>query len=159
MKNMLVLTKLISFLWLHLWTLGSKLQYIHPEKVGAVKMRLVSEIMDEEQGQDQDHRQGQAGSSRPRCTRGATSGPPLPLGLTKKQNSLGSFFNTPLDWWTIHEHNFPRLSRMAEKHLCIPTISTHSYFHAIFILHIAVLYQVCLFYSNTAPILGLFTFS
>lgn len=69
----------------------------------------MSEIMDEDQGKDQGHKQGQAGSSRPKCRRGATSGPPLPLDLKKKQNSLGSFFNILL--WTGGEYinNFPRL--------------------------------------------------
>lgn len=65
---MLVLTQLISLIWLPSWTLGSKLQYINPEKVGAVKMRLMSEIMDEDQGQG--HKQGQAASSISKCRRG-----------------------------------------------------------------------------------------
>lgn len=133
-------------------------QYIRPEKVGAIQMRAVSEIMDEDQGQSQ------AGPSEGAADQGAeggaVSGPPMPLGVKKQRKSLGSFFkkqcqeddalpltekqkveselerylmcpdadseSNPLDWWRLHEHNFPRLSHLAKKYLCIPATSTPS---------------------------------
>lgn len=51
------------------------------------------------------------------------------IGLEKETKFIGELLlYTPLDWWRKHEHNFSRLSRMAKKNLCIPTISTPSYF-------------------------------
>lgn len=65
-------------------------KYIRPEKVGAIQMRAVSEIMDEDQGQSQ------AGPSEGAADQGAeggaVSGPPMPLGVKKQRKSLGRFF-------------------------------------------------------------------
>ncbi|CAM4570656.1 unnamed protein product [Leuciscus chuanchicus] len=65
-------------------------QYIRPEKAGAIQMRAVSEIMDEDQGKLQ------AGPSEEAADQGAeggsASGPTLPLGVKKQRKSLGSFF-------------------------------------------------------------------
>ncbi|XP_053188639.1 E3 SUMO-protein ligase ZBED1-like [Scomber japonicus] len=133
-----------------------KVQYIRPEKVGAIKMRAVSEVMKEGQGQSL------AGPSEGAADQGAEGGaaaaaaPPLPLGVKKQRKSLGSFFKKqsqeevdlsdeqqveselerylrcpdadseaePLDWWRLHEHNFPRLSQLAKKYLYIPATNT-----------------------------------
>ncbi|KAK3525164.1 hypothetical protein QTP86_019545, partial [Hemibagrus guttatus] len=32
----------------------------------------------------------------------------------------------PLKWWRFHQINFPRMSRVAQKYLCIPTTSSPS---------------------------------
>lgn len=32
----------------------------------------------------------------------------------------------PLVWWRIHKVNFPRLSKLAQKYLCVPATSTPS---------------------------------
>ena len=32
----------------------------------------------------------------------------------------------PLNWWQIHENEFPRISRLAKKYLCIPASSATS---------------------------------
>ena len=67
-----------------------KVQYIRPEKVRAIKMRAVSEGVNEGQSQ--------AGASEGAADQGAEGGaaaatePPLPLGVKKQRKSLGSFF-------------------------------------------------------------------
>ncbi|XP_055051262.1 E3 SUMO-protein ligase ZBED1-like [Misgurnus anguillicaudatus] len=61
-------------------------RYIRPEKVGAIQMRAVSEIMDEDQGQSQ------AGPSEGAADQGAeggaVSGPPMPLGVKNSDRPI-----------------------------------------------------------------------
>lgn len=34
--------------------------------------------------------------------------------------------SNPLTWWKVHEVNFPNISRLVKKYLCIPATSTPS---------------------------------
>ncbi|CAM4623496.1 unnamed protein product [Leuciscus chuanchicus] len=59
----------------------------------------------------------------------------LPLTERQKvQSELESYLmcpdadseSEPLEWWRLHERNFPRVSKLAKKYLCIPATSTPS---------------------------------
>ena len=67
-----------------------KVQYIRPEKVRAIKMRAVSEGVNEGQSQA-----GASEGAADQCAEGGAAAapePPLPLGVKKQRKSLGSFF-------------------------------------------------------------------
>lgn len=59
----------------------------------------------------------------------------LPLTERQKvQSELESYLmspdadseSEPLEWWRLHEHNFPNMSKLVNKYLCIPPTSTPS---------------------------------
>lgn len=127
-----------------------KAQYIKAEKVGAIKMRAVSKML--EQNEDIST---SARKEEPEEEGGATALPPTQM---KQRKKLGSFFKKlhrtstelsdketvekefekyllaqdadsemdPLKWWKIHEKSFPGISFLSKCYLCILETSTHS---------------------------------
>lgn len=130
-----------------------KVQYIKPEKVDIIKMRAVSEMLEGNQDQSTSARTegpgedgaGAAAAVLPTQKKQRKSlgsffkklCPTTSRGLTDKEaveKELDNYLLTPdadsemdpLQWWKIHEKNFPRVSCLAKRYLCIPATSTPS---------------------------------
>ena len=121
-----------------------KTQYIKPENIHAIKMRAVSEMLED-----------CSTSVRTEEAEAGDAAVPPPLKTQKK--SLGSFFKKPesspalndrqsverelenyltaadahsemdpMQWWKVNERNFPRLGGLAKHYLGIPATITPS---------------------------------
>lgn len=130
-----------------------KTQYIKPDKIEAIKMRVVSEILEGDQGPSTSQAsyttevvEAEGGSAaalpakkKQRKSLGSFFKKPCPsnTGLTDMQSVRGELENylmapdadsetEPLDWWKMHERHFPRVSQLAKRYLCIPATSSPS---------------------------------
>lgn len=128
-----------------------KTHYISNEKIEDVKVRAVSEL----ESLLAEQSSSQAGATVSASQEGAEADP-APAKKAKKtlgsffkktaavssacsekeliEGELTSYLQTPyadsetdpLAWWKVHEANFPRVSQLARKYLCIPATSAPS---------------------------------
>ncbi|XP_061096829.1 E3 SUMO-protein ligase ZBED1 isoform X2 [Conger conger] len=124
-----------------------KIQYIRADHIPAIKTRLKTEM---EQSARQEKRSrtetvSKAQSAKPSAEKAKKSlcsffktSVASPALLVQLDNVVEAELNTylftpaidgeenPLAWWKLHKINFPQLSKLARKYLCVPATSSPS---------------------------------
>ncbi|XP_066533969.1 E3 SUMO-protein ligase ZBED1 [Hoplias malabaricus] len=123
-----------------------KTSYISQENIPAIKARMKTEMEEEARKVDRWRRDrvtepqsSVASSEKPKRSlgsyfKGTATSPDLSVQLDAMETEMNSYLMTPtidgeedpLAWWKLNQVNFPRLSRLVRKYLCVPATSSPS---------------------------------